>query len=44
LAEYYLGHRKSYDLDLFTAEAGLVVPFSGIVADGFKRDGLDELW
>jgi hypothetical protein len=41
LAEYYLGHRKSYDLDLFTAEAGLVVPFSGIVADGFKRDGLD---
>ena len=41
LAEFYLGHRKSYDLDLFTAEAGLVVPFSGIVADGFKRDGLD---
>jgi len=40
LAEFYLGHRKSYDLDLFTAEAGLILPFSGIVAEGLKRDGL----
>lgn len=28
LAEYYLGHRLSYDLDLFTNEANLIVPFS----------------
>jgi hypothetical protein len=28
LSEYYLGHRLSYDLDLFTGEAGLIVPFS----------------
>jgi hypothetical protein len=41
LAEFYLGHRRSYDLDLFTPEEGLIVPFSGIVADGFTRDGLD---
>ena len=28
LAEYYLGHGLSYDLDLFTSEADLIVPFS----------------
>jgi hypothetical protein len=28
LAEYYLGHRLSYDLDLFTSDANLIVPFS----------------
>jgi hypothetical protein len=28
LAEYYLGHRLSYDLDLFTSESDLIVPFS----------------
>ena len=28
LAEYYLGHRLSYDLDLFTSEADLIIPFS----------------
>jgi predicted nucleotidyltransferase component of viral defense system len=28
LAEYYLAHRLSYDLDLFTSEADLIVPFS----------------
>lgn len=28
LSEYYLGHRLSYDLDLFTSEADLIVPFS----------------
>lgn len=40
LAEFYFGHRKSYDLDLFTPEVGLILPFSGIFADGLKRDGL----
>jgi hypothetical protein len=28
LAEYYLGHRKSFDLDLFCAEKSLIIPFS----------------
>jgi hypothetical protein len=28
LAEFYLGHRISYDLDLFTSEEALIVPFS----------------
>ena len=28
LAEFYLGHRLSYDLDLFTADVGLVQPVS----------------
>ncbi len=28
LAEFYLGHRLSFDLDFFTGEAGLVLPFS----------------
>ena len=40
LAEFYLGHRRSYDLDLFTAEEGLILPFSRIVDVGLKSDGL----
>lgn len=28
LAEFYFGHRHSFDLDLFTGVAGLVLPFS----------------
>jgi len=40
LAEFYFGHRKSYDLDLFTAEAGLVFPFSGILVDRLNSDGI----
>lgn len=28
LAEYHLGHRFSFDLDLFTSEADLILPFS----------------
>jgi hypothetical protein len=28
LAEFYFGHRRSYDLDLFTVEADLVFHFS----------------
>ncbi len=40
LAEFYLGHRKSYDLDLFTTEEGLVLPFSRTVADRLQYDGL----
>jgi hypothetical protein len=28
LAEFYLGHRTSFDLDFFTGQAPLVLPFS----------------
>lgn len=28
LAEYYLGHRLSFDLDLFTSQSGLIQPMS----------------
>ncbi len=31
LAEYYLGHRYSYDLDLFTTEPSLLSPFSRVL-------------
>ena len=41
LAEFYFGHRKSYDLDLLTAEEGLVLPFSRIVTDRLKNAGLN---
>lgn len=37
LAEFYLGHRRSYDLDIFTAEQGLILPFSRIVEEEFKK-------
>lgn len=40
LAEFYLGHRKSYDLDLFTAESGLVLPFSRLAEGHLKKQGL----
>lgn len=28
LAEFYLAHRESYDLDFFTSENGIILPFS----------------
>ena len=37
LAEFYLGHRKSYDLDIFTAQKGLILPFSRIVEEELKK-------
>jgi hypothetical protein len=37
LAEFYLGHRRSYDLDIFTAEEGLVLPFSRIAEEELKK-------
>ncbi len=39
LAEFYLGHRKSYDLDLFTAESRLVLPFSREAEAHLKKHG-----
>jgi len=40
LAEYYLGHRLSYDLDLFTSVDGLVQPASYQLEDLVKKHGL----
>lgn len=40
LAEYHLGHRLSYDLDLFTSEADLVVPFSYRVEQAIQSAGM----
>ena len=37
LAEFYLGHRRSYDLDIFTAQKGLTLPFSIIVEEELKK-------
>jgi hypothetical protein len=41
LSEFYLGHRHSFDLDLFTAEPDLIVPFSYHVESACLRAGLD---
>jgi len=35
LAEFYLGHRRSFDLDLFTTEQGIIVPFSRLFEQHF---------
>ncbi len=40
LAEFYFGHRRSYDLDLFTAERDLLVPFSREMEQAFRSSGL----
>jgi hypothetical protein len=40
LAEFYLGHRLSYDLDLFTAELDLILPFSHQVEAASPPSGL----
>ena len=41
LAEYYLGHRLSYDLDLFTSEADLIIPFSYRVEQAAQATGME---
>jgi len=40
LAEYYLAHRLSYDLDLFTSEADLIIPFSYRVEQAAQFAGM----
>jgi hypothetical protein len=40
LAEFYLGHRRSFDLDLFTTERGIILPFSRVMEEEFRRQGL----
>jgi len=37
LADFFLAHRKSFDLDLFTAEEGLALPFSRILENVLQR-------
>jgi predicted nucleotidyltransferase component of viral defense system len=43
LAEFYLGHRKSFDLDLFTAQKELVLPFSRILEEELKKNYLSKV-
>jgi hypothetical protein len=40
LVEYYLGHRLSFDLDLFTGSDGLVLPVSYQVEEMGKTGDL----
>ncbi len=37
LTEFYLAHRKSFDLDIFTTEKALVIPFSHALEDEIKK-------
>jgi hypothetical protein len=39
LAEFYLGHRLSYDLDFFTSESGLISPFSDAMQAELAKEG-----
>ncbi len=39
LAEFYLGHRLSYDLDLFTTETGLIRPFALFMETALAQQG-----
>jgi len=39
LAEFYLGHRLSYDLDFFTGEDGLILPFANLLEATAIREG-----
>lgn len=40
LAEFFLGHRYSYDIDLFTAEENLLTPFCRVLERHAKRSRL----
>ena len=39
LAEFFLGHRISFDLDLFTSEEGLILPFAQSMEGRFTKEG-----
>ncbi len=39
LAEFYLGHRRSFDLDLFTTQEVLIRPFSFEIEHRFREQG-----
>lgn len=38
LAEFYLGHRRSYDLDFFTAEKELIIPFTRTIEESLSHE------
>ncbi|MEW6685618.1 MAG: nucleotidyl transferase AbiEii/AbiGii toxin family protein [Candidatus Edwardsbacteria bacterium] len=38
LSEFYLAHRKSFDLDLFTIEKGLILPFSRVLEGEIRKE------
>jgi len=38
LTEFYLGHRRSYDLDFFTSERDLIIPFTKVVEENLLRE------
>lgn len=40
LAEFYLKHRKSNDLDFFTSTEEIIVPYSYRLEDGLKAKGM----
>jgi predicted nucleotidyltransferase component of viral defense system len=40
LAEFYFGHRRSYDLDFFTGDSGLVLPFSRQLESSLSGSGI----
>lgn len=39
LSEFYFGHRRSYDLDLFTAEKDFIIRFFNVMQDLLLRMG-----
>ena len=39
LAEFYLAHRRSYDMDFFTTEEDLIIPFSTTIEEKLLRQG-----
>lgn len=41
LSEFYLGHRRSFDLDFFTDQAGLILPFSRQIEIECKNQGVN---
>ena len=41
LAEFYLGHRLSWDLDLFTAQEPLIAPFAHQFEASARQHGLE---
>jgi len=38
LTEFYLGHRRSYDLDFFTSERDLIIPFTKGIEENLLRE------
>ena len=38
LADFYLGHRISFDLDIFTTEKEIVIPFSRLIEQELKEN------